>query len=67
MAVVDLVDFNMVNAIRLVSIDRGLDPREFTLVSFGGACSLHANSWPGSSAPATCWCPCTRGSSRHSG
>ena len=44
MAVVDLVDFNMVNAIRLVSIDRGLDPREFTLVSFGGACSLHANS-----------------------
>ena len=44
MAVVDLVDFNMVNAIRLVSIDRGLDPRDFTLVSFGGACSLHANS-----------------------
>ena len=43
-AVVDLVDFNMVNAIRLVSIDRGLDPREFTLVSFGGACSLHANA-----------------------
>jgi N-methylhydantoinase A len=32
----------MVNAIRLVSIDRGLDPREFTLVSFGGAGSLHA-------------------------
>ncbi len=44
MAVVDLVDFNMVNAVRLVSIDRGLDPREFTLVSFGGACSLHANA-----------------------
>jgi N-methylhydantoinase A len=44
MAIVDLVDFNMVNAIRLVSIDRGLDPRDFTLVSFGGACSLHANA-----------------------
>jgi N-methylhydantoinase A len=41
-AVIELVDFNMVNAIRLVSIDRGLDPREFTLVSFGGAGSLHA-------------------------
>jgi N-methylhydantoinase A len=27
-----------------VSIDRGLDPREFTLVSFGGACSLHAGA-----------------------
>jgi N-methylhydantoinase A len=42
--VVDLVNFNMVNAIRLVSIDRGLDPRDFTLVSFGGACSLHAGA-----------------------
>lgn len=41
-AMVELVDFNMVNAIRLISIDRGLDPREFTLVSFGGAGSLHA-------------------------
>jgi N-methylhydantoinase A len=41
-SIVELVDFNMVNAIRLVSIDRGLDPRRFTLVSFGGAGSLHA-------------------------
>jgi N-methylhydantoinase A len=41
-SVIDLVDSEMVNAIRLVSIDRGLDPREFTLVSFGGAASLHA-------------------------
>jgi N-methylhydantoinase A len=43
-SIVELVDFNMVDAIRLVSIDRGLDPREFTLVSFGGAGSLHAGS-----------------------
>lgn len=42
--IVDLVDHNMVNAIRLVSIDRGLDPRNFTLVSFGGAGSNHAAS-----------------------
>ena len=41
-SMIELVDFNMVNAIRLISIDRGLDPREFTLVSFGGAGSLHA-------------------------
>ena len=41
-SVVDLVNFNMVDALRLVSIDRGLDPRDFTLISFGGACSLHA-------------------------
>jgi N-methylhydantoinase A len=43
-SVVELVNFNMVDAIRLVSIDRGLDPRDFTLVSFGGACSLHAGA-----------------------
>jgi N-methylhydantoinase A len=43
-AIIELVDFNMVNAIRLVSIDRGLDPRDFTLVSFGGAGSLHSAS-----------------------
>ena len=43
-SIVDLVDFGMVNAIRLVSVDRGLDPRDFTLVSFGGAASLHAGA-----------------------
>jgi N-methylhydantoinase A len=43
-SIVDLVNFSMVNALRLVSIDRGLDPREFTLVSFGGAGSLHAGA-----------------------
>jgi N-methylhydantoinase A len=43
-SIIELVDSNMVNAIRLVSIDRGLDPREFTLVSFGGAGSLHAGA-----------------------
>lgn len=43
-AIIELVDFNMVNAVRLISIDRGLDPREFTLVSFGGAGSLHASA-----------------------
>ena len=43
-SVVELINFNMVNAIRLISIDRGLDPREFTLFSFGGAGSLHAGA-----------------------
>jgi N-methylhydantoinase A len=43
-SIVELVDFNMVDAIRLVSIDRGLDPRDFALVSFGGAGSLHAGA-----------------------
>src|SRR5829696_6863647 len=41
-AVVDIANENMVNAIRVLSIDRGLDPREYALVAFGGAGPLHA-------------------------
>jgi N-methylhydantoinase A len=41
-AVVDIANENMANAIRVLSIDRGLDPREYTLVAFGGAGPLHA-------------------------
>jgi N-methylhydantoinase A len=36
-----VVNASMVGAIRLVSIERGHDPRQFTLVSFGGAGPLH--------------------------
>ena len=39
--IIKLVNWNMVNAIRLISIDKGNDPRNFSLVSFGGACSAH--------------------------
>ena len=41
-AVIDMANENMANAIRLVSIERGLDPREFSLVALGGAGPLHA-------------------------
>jgi N-methylhydantoinase A len=41
-AVVDIANENMANAIRVLSIDRGLDPREYALVAFGGAGPLHA-------------------------
>src|SRR6185436_14073007 len=37
----DIVNNNMVGAIRLVSVERGYDPREFALVPFGGAGPLH--------------------------
>jgi N-methylhydantoinase A len=40
--VVRVVNATMEKAIRLVSIERGYDPREFTLVAFGGAGALHA-------------------------
>jgi N-methylhydantoinase A len=36
-----IIDSNMVGAIRVVSVERGYDPRDFTLVAFGGAGPLH--------------------------
>jgi N-methylhydantoinase A len=40
--IVDIVDNAMVGAIRGVSVARGLDPRDYVLVAFGGAGPLHA-------------------------
>ncbi|GAB4336962.1 MAG: hydantoinase/oxoprolinase family protein [Candidatus Abyssubacteria bacterium] len=37
-----LVNNNMTNGIRVVSVQRGYDPRDFTLVAFGGNGALHA-------------------------
>jgi N-methylhydantoinase A len=37
-----VADANMERAIRAVSVERGHDPRDFTLVAFGGAGGLHA-------------------------
>ncbi len=41
--VVRVVNATMEKAIRVVSIERGYDPREFTLVAFGGAGGMHAS------------------------
>ena len=40
--VIDLANTNMYGAIREVSIERGSDPADLTLVAFGGAGGLHA-------------------------
>ncbi len=40
--VVDVANANMEAALRLISVERGFDPRDFTLVTFGGAGGLHA-------------------------
>jgi N-methylhydantoinase A len=37
-----IADANMMGAIRVVSVERGHDPRDFCLVAFGGAGPLHA-------------------------
>ena len=44
LAIVRIVDNNMVGALRTVLIERGLDPRDFTLCAFGGATPLHASA-----------------------
>lgn len=40
--VVRIANNNMINALKLVSVNRGYDPRDFTLVAFGGGGSMHA-------------------------
>jgi len=40
--IIRVVNSTMEKAIRVVSIERGYDPREFVLVAFGGAGGLHA-------------------------
>ena len=57
-AIMQVANANMADAVRLISIRRGYDPRDFALVAFGGAGALHgaalARSWasrPSSSRP----------------
>jgi len=40
--IIRVVNANMEAAIRVISVERGCDPRHFTLVAFGGAGPLHA-------------------------
>ena len=41
-SVIEVVNAEMLGALRLVSVERGHDPRDFALVAFGGAGPLHA-------------------------
>jgi len=40
--ILDVVETNMEKAIRVISVERGYDPRDYALVAFGGAGGLHA-------------------------
>lgn len=42
LGIIGIVNSNMVRAIRAVSVEKGHDPRRFTLMPFGGAGGLHA-------------------------
>lgn len=48
LGVIRVANANMERALRLVSVERGHDPRRFTLLSFGGAGGLHAAALAGS-------------------
>ncbi|MBI3965139.1 MAG: hydantoinase/oxoprolinase family protein [Chloroflexi bacterium] len=40
--IITIVNVNMIRAMRVISVERGHDPRQFTLVAFGGAGPVHA-------------------------
>ena len=40
--ILEVVTANMARAIRVISVQRGYDPRDYTLIAFGGAGPLHA-------------------------
>lgn len=44
LGILDIVVANMARAVRAISVERGFDPREFTLMPFGGAGPLHASA-----------------------
>jgi N-methylhydantoinase A len=41
-SIIAVAEATMARALRAISVERGLDPREFTLMPFGGAGALHA-------------------------
>lgn len=42
--ILDIANEVMLGALRLITVQRGLDPRDFGMVAFGGAGPLHANA-----------------------
>lgn len=40
--IIRIANANMVNALRLVSVNKGFDPRDFALIAFGGGGAMHA-------------------------
>jgi N-methylhydantoinase A len=60
-AVVEVVNAGMLRALRVVSVERGHDPRDFALVAFGGAGPLHACALAGELGITTVLVPAAAG------
>lgn len=56
-AVIDVVNHAMAEALKIVSVQRGHDPRDFSLAAFGGAGPLHAAALAEELGIATVICP----------
>ena len=55
--IVDVANAVMEKAIRVISVERGHDPRDYTLVAFGGAGALaRLRSWRRRWKFRACWC-----------
>ncbi|MFS0646875.1 hydantoinase/oxoprolinase family protein [Siminovitchia sp. 179-K 8D1 HS] len=42
MGIIDIANSNMLNALKLISIRKGYDPKDFTMIAFGGGGPMHA-------------------------
>ena len=54
LGVFDIINGNMIGGIRSVSVERGHDPRDFSMVAGGGATSAHAGRLAADSGSARC-------------
>jgi N-methylhydantoinase A len=54
--IIRIANNNMVNALKLVSLNRGHDPRDFTLVAFGGGGAMHAVALAAELGVRRSWC-----------
>jgi N-methylhydantoinase A len=43
-AIINTANENMANQVKLIAVDRGVDPRDFVLIPFGGAGPVHASA-----------------------
>ena len=61
LGIIEIANAAMVNALRLVSVQRGYDPRDFVLIAFGGAGPVHANRLAEELGPPTTVIPTSPG------
>jgi len=59
--IVEVANAEMIRALRVVTVERGVDPRGFALLAFGGAGPLHAAAIAAELAIATVLCPAAAG------